>query len=171
MKIHLLCHLLVVALISPLLGAEGLKLGLVVPKEPIVLSEAAMKQAEAAGLNAKQGIELKYRITNTSDSAITIQHGADNTPNILQVAGPGAVNLRYRGMMTMEFRMGRPITIEAGESEEFTISELKYGKRNMDRWLITKAGDYEITLIYVASIGGEKVELKAPTKKLTVKSQ
>ena len=187
--------------ISLPVSAEALKVELSAPKEPVVISLEQLKELAAAGdaaeayeaemserkldreslirlqkmamvgQRAKQGIELKYRIINTSDEAITFEHGGDSTSVLLEVTGPGSVNLPYKGVMTMDFRLGRSITVESGKSKEFAITELKYGKRDMSRWLITKAGDYEVVLTYAANIGGERVELKSSAAKFAVKTQ
>lgn len=182
----------------PLMGAEGLKLELIAPKETVVLSKAQLAELASVGgaaealeearaekkpdleslrrlegivmgaLRTQQGIDLSYRITNPTDAAIALEHGGDATTNALEIKGDGAVDLPYRGMMTMEFRMGKPITIDPGASKEFTIKELKYGMRDMSRWLITKPGDYEITLIHRTNSGGKKVELTSDPLKLSV---
>ncbi len=201
MKPTFLFNALMISLALPLVAAEGLKVEVIAPEDPVVIDvEALQKVAKAAealkayeeerleskpdresmkrlgemakGANdATQGIDLKYRITNTSDEAVTLQHGGDNTMVQLQISGPGAVDLPYKGMMTMEFRMGQPIEIGAGQSKDFVIRELKYGKRDMSRWLITEAGDYEVVVTCVTNVGGKRVELKSPAAKFIVKSK
>lgn len=201
MKHSHFAYWILIASSLPAIAAGELKLELVAPKDPVVVSAEALeevtKAAEASlayqeemqspkpdretmmrlqklaagAQKAEQGIELKYRITNTGDEAVTLQHGGDATSVLLEITGPGAVDLPYKGMMTMEFRMGRPISIESGKSEEFSIKELKYGKRDMSRWLITKAGDYEVIATYITTANGQRLELKSPAVKFTVKSE
>jgi hypothetical protein len=50
--------------------------------------------------------------------------------------------------MTLELRVGPPVTLAPGGSEDFVISELKYGTRNLDRWLITRPGDFQISATF-----------------------
>ena len=119
--------------------------------------------------NAEQGIVLTYRIKNTSEQAITLDHGGDGTTNYLKLEGPGAKNLPFVGKMTMQFLMGKPLTIEAGGSKEFTIKELAYGKRNLSRWVITKPGEYEVTLTQKTKSANQQVELVSNPATFTVK--
>lgn len=181
-------------------GAEGLKLELIPPRQPVVLSKTQIAEIENVSrakeslqavqqgekpdletlrrwenivmdaLRAEQGIELSYRITNHTDTPITLEHGGDATTNTFKTTGPGAIDLPYRGMMTLEFRMGKPLTIEAGASKEFTIKELKYGMRDMSRWLISKGGDYQIMLTQRTKADGKLVELISNTIKLKVEA-
>ena len=60
-------------------------------------------------------------------------------------------------------------TIGAGKSKEFAIDELRYGARDMSRWIIGKPGEYTVQLRFVTRVGNEKVELT--TNKVTVTVQ
>lgn len=132
-----------------------------------VRREAAAVEAQLMkGLELKQGLSLKLRFTNTSDQDFTFHYGPDMSTNHLTVTGPVAINLPYTGGMTGEHRMPDPTTIKAGATKDFVIEELRYGARNMNRWLIGKPGKYSISLRFVALIDDEKVDLKA--EKVTV---
>ncbi|MDX1680984.1 MAG: hypothetical protein R3242_09670 [Akkermansiaceae bacterium] len=201
MKSPCILSLVSILLSLPLMALEGLKLELMAPDEPVVIEESkleAIAMADAAdealqkdmvdkkldpadrarllemsraAQKAELGIELTYRITNTSEEAITIIHGGDATINELELEGPGAHKLPFTGMMTMEFRMGKPLTIEPGASKEFTIEELRYGKRELSRWVVTKPGEYEVQLTHKTKAGGKQVELVSKVAKFTVKAK
>ncbi len=138
------------------------------------LDKASLKSLRAIAMKGnqyEQGIQLKFRLTNISDAAVTLNYGGDATTNQLLVTGPGAVNYPFNGPMTREYRMGKSMTIEPGKSKEFTIQELKYGMRNASRWLISKAGDYQVTLSFGARIGKSRVELKSKPVALKIVSK
>lgn len=168
MKNSLLTSLAALLISGPMLADVPLKLELVGPEEAVSVDKGVLKKVALGGQGAEQSIELKYRITNTGESAITLEHGGDATTNELELEGPGALNKPFNGIMTMEFRMGKPITIGAGKSKEFTITGLKYGKRDFSHWVITKPGDYEVTLTHKTRSGGKAVELKSNTVKFSV---
>ena len=111
------------------------------------------------GRKAKQGIELKLRLTNTGKKPLSILYGPDTSKNILKLEGPGALNLPFTGMMTMDFRQPKPLTIEAGAARDFPIKELRYGSRDMSRWLITAPGRYTVTVRFATRIDGQKIDL------------
>lgn len=66
----------------------------------------------AKGSQLEQGITLTLRLTNTSEEAITINYGEDTSTNTLTIDGPGALNLKFNGMMTADYRMGAPTKID-----------------------------------------------------------
>jgi hypothetical protein len=96
----------------------------------------------------KQGVRLKMRFTNTGNRPLSFFYGPDTSCILLTVRGRGALNLPYCGGMTLELRIGQPVTLAPGKSREFVISELKCGNRDLDRWLVTRPGDYQISAIF-----------------------
>lgn len=161
-----LCLIPILSLCSTmLLPADApLTLELIVPQKPVVL-------AKEQALVAAPDIELSYRITNNGKQPVSFDHGGDSSTHELRLQGPGALDRPYQGMMTMEFRMGSPITIEPGKSKEVAIKQLSYGTRNLSRWLITKAGEYEASLLLRIRIGDEAVELKSAAARFQVEIQ
>lgn len=121
----------------------------------------------AKGTQLKQGITLTLRLTNTSEEAITINYGEDTSTNTLIIDGPGALNLKFNGMMTADYRMGAPTKIAPGKSMEFSVTELRYDKRDFSRWLLTKAGEYAIQLKFITHVDRKKLEVT--TNKITLK--
>ena len=167
MKTLLLSSLIALLASLAAMAELPLKLELMAPKEPVTLKKVDLEKPGVGAAAPKVDITLTYRITNTGKEKITLEHGGDATTNTLSITGPGAVDSPYKGMMTMEFRMGKPITLAAGESKEFEIKGLKYGKRDMSYWSITKSGDYEVTMTYNTRSGREKVVLKSNTAKFS----
>lgn len=161
-----LCLIPVLGLCSTMMLSADvpLALELIVPRKPVVLTK---EQA----LVAAPDIELSYRITNSGRQPVTFEHGGDSSTHELRLKGPGALDRPFQGMMTMEFRMGTPITIEPGKSREVAIKQLSYGTRNLSHWLITKAGEYEASLVLRIRIGDEAVELKSAAARFQVEMQ
>lgn len=96
----------------------------------------------------KQGVRLRMRLTNTGNHPLSFFYGPDTGCVLLTVRGSGALHLPYCGDVTLELRIGQPVTLAPGKSREFVISELKCGSRDLDRWLITRPGDYQISAIF-----------------------
>ena len=121
------------------------------------------------GRKTIQGIALKLHLTNTGRKPLTIPYGPDTSSNLLQVKGPKAINLVFEGAMTMEFRQPKPTILAPGASKEFPIPELRYGTRDMSRWLIAAPGTYTVTLQLATRLQGRKVELTSNDLTLKVK--
>ena len=68
--------------------------------------------------------DLIFRITNTTNAAVTISVGGDDSQMNLDHAGPGAITADNLVAMTMEFRIGNPTTIPAGKTADIKISSL-----------------------------------------------
>ena len=134
--------------------------------EKMAKTEALLNE----GRKLEQGIELKLRFTNPTDKPITFHYGPDTSTIFITVDGPGAVDLPYSGMMTLEFRQPEPTTIAPGKSKEFTITEMAYGQRDMSRWLISEPGLYGVRALFTAVAEDGKVELKSNEITLEVKA-
>jgi surface-anchored protein len=117
------------------------------------------------GRTAKQGVNLTLKLTNTSDKVITFNYGADTSTNSIALSGPGAVNLAFNGPMTLDYRQGKKTTLAPGESAGFVISELRYGKRDSSRWLITEPGTYTVNVTFTTHVKRKKIA--ASTGKVT----
>ncbi len=174
MKTHLLASVLALLASFPALAELPLKIELLAPKEPVTLNKAAEAKPQP-GRGGRGGaditlpdITLRYRITNTGKEAIVLEHGGDATTNLLVVKGPGAVDVPYLGFHLAVWLSGKPITIGGGETKEFEIKGLKYGKRDMSYWNITKSGDYEVSLTHNTRAGQAKVSLTSEPVKFSV---
>jgi hypothetical protein len=107
----------------------------------------------------KQGVKLRMRLTNTGKEPVTFQYGPDLGRNTLKVKGRGALEVTSSGPMSADLRFGQPVSIAPGGSTEFVIAELRHGSRDLDRWLITQPGEYEIRVIFSTVL---KVDTGAP---------
>lgn len=116
-----------------------------------------------------QGISLTLRLTNTSQKAVTVTYGGDASHHTLAITGPGALDLKFEGAMTREFRSGKPYRIRAGESVDLEIPELRYSPRDLSRWLLGKPGEYKISLQLRVPVDGQQVELETGEATLVLK--
>jgi hypothetical protein len=96
----------------------------------------------------EQGVKLRMRITNTGKDPVTLRYGPDLARNTLKIRGRGALEVTYSGPVSADFRFGQPVSIAPGGSTEFVVAELRHGSRDLDRWLITRPGEYEIRVIF-----------------------
>jgi len=161
-------------------GKGPLKAEIIVGKDTYELDPAAAGKDFAEKLRAaeKQGpvparppkVNLSLRLSNLDTQPVTINVGADSSKLELDLQGPGAVNLQPRVMMTREFRMGRPVTIEPGKSYDLPIESLSSGMRGITKlsyW--TETGEYTLTASYTSGgRGAGAVTAKADPVKLKV---
>jgi hypothetical protein len=140
---------------------QGLTAGVVINKVSYVLNPAQSgagfrKQLEEmkAGRSRSRlpqppAVDLTFRITNTTDKPVTIEMGGDNSQMILKLEGPGAVTMDNNVAMTMEFRMGSPVTIAPGKTYDLNIASLAFGVRGISKYAYwTEPGDYHLTASY-----------------------
>ncbi len=115
-------------------------------------------------------VDLTLRLTNTGNKDLTIPIGGDATQIDLKLAGPGAVTVHNNVMMSMIFRMGKPVTIAPGKDYELKISSLSFGKRNMSEaayW--TEPGDYTLTATFTCRLeDGTLIEAQSTPAKVKV---
>ena len=98
---------------------------------------------------------MTFELTNTGKKAVTIPQGSDASSLNLKLEGPGAVTVSYVQMRTMEYRIGKPVTIEPGKSITIPIAKLLHGMRgdsSASYW--TAAGEYTLTASYVTPVEG-----------------
>jgi hypothetical protein len=115
---------------------------------------------------------LDLEIKNASKNARTFYFGNDSSQVMLDLAGPGAETLSPMIMMSMEFRMGKPVTLQPGQTHRIPIRSLSFGQRGVSKrayW--TQAGTYELTASYCMVTergGGGRVVITAAPVKLEV---
>ncbi len=159
---------------APVAGPKnelGLTAAIVVNKDSYVLNAAqsgkafqdqvnATKNARGMGggrLPQPPAVDLIFRITNTTNAAVTISVGGDDSQMNLDLAGPGAITADNLVAMTMEFRIGNPTTIPAGKTADIKISSLAFGMRGISKFAYwTEPGDYTITATLTYGTSGEK---------------
>lgn len=146
-------------------NAQGLTAALIVNKNSYVLNAAQSgkdfhdmiaglqkaNSGEGGGLRARAlpkppAVDLTFRITNTTDAPVTISVGGDDSQMNLVLEGPGAITADNMVAMTMEFRIGTPVTIAPGQTKDVPISSLSFGMRGISKCAFwTEVGDYTIT--------------------------
>ncbi len=137
---------------------------LIARQQTYLLSEAlaAEKVAETLADQARRGepqikppaVDLVLRIRNTGGEKRTINLGGDASQLDLRLLGPGTVNLDFAVMMTMEFRMGKNVTIRPGEYLDIPVQDLRHGKRGIGAgsyW--TQPGTVFLQASYVTPVG------------------
>jgi hypothetical protein len=123
-------------------------------------------------LPAAPEVDMALELKNTSNIPVTIVVDADSTSLNLSLEGPGAISADFRGPMTMEFRGGRQVTIEAGKSTAIPIKALKHGMRNNNAVYWTEPGEYTLKASYTTHRPGQdagRATITAPAVKVTVK--
>jgi hypothetical protein len=144
---------------------QGLTATLVVNQASYVLNPAhsgaafrsqmdELKAGRGRGpLPAPPAVDLTFRIANTTEKPVSIEVGGDNSQMILKLEGPGAVTMDNNVAMTMEFRMGAPVTIAAGKTHDLKIASLAFGVRGISKYAYwTEPGDYTLTASYTYGI-------------------
>jgi len=117
---------------------------------------------------AAPAVDLTLRLTNTSDKDVQIAVGGDATQIELRLDGPGAVTVPNNVMMTMEFRIGRPVTIAPGKSYDVKITSLGFGMRGISQaayW--TEPGDYSLSATFLCTKDdGTQIKVSSDAAKL-----
>jgi hypothetical protein len=122
-----------------------------------------------ARLPQPPAIDLSFRITNTTNAAVTITYGGDESQMNLNLQGPGAVTVDNNVAMTMEFRMGKPVTLAAGKSYDIKISSLAFGTRGISKYAyFTEPGEYTVTATLTYGNGEKQGTLASGPAKFKV---
>jgi hypothetical protein len=116
-------------------------------------------------------VDFTLRITNHSGSAQTFPIGGDESQLDLKLEGTGAVTIDNLVAMTMEFRMGNPITLEPGKTYDIPVTRLAFGSRGIARMAyFTEAGDYTLAVTLVTIQNEKPVRLTSDTVAFTVQA-
>jgi hypothetical protein len=172
---------------APVAGPKnelGLTAAIVVNKESYVLninqSGKAFRDQIDAVKNARGGlgigrlpqppaVDLTFRITNTTAKDVTITAGGDDSQMDLKLEGPGAVTADNNVPMTMEFRIGNPVTIAAGKTADVKITSLAFGMRGISKYAYwTEPGNYTITATLIYSTGEKQGSVTSGPAKVKV---
>jgi hypothetical protein len=127
----------------------------------------------AGGLPKPPAVDLTMRITNNSDKDVTIMVGGDDSQMQLKLAGPGAVTVENMVAMTMEFRIGKPVTIAPGKTYDTKITSLAFGMRGISQYAYwTEPGEYTLTatLVYGQGDGKPQGKVESGAAKLKVEA-
>ena len=112
----------------------------------------AMKKLKAKkmlNLPRPKEIHAELILTNNSNKNIDINIGGDNSYLIIKLEGDGAITTNSGMMMTMDFRMGKNLTIKPGAKHVIPVPSLAHGKRGFTTYSYwTKPGVYELAVSY-----------------------
>jgi hypothetical protein len=117
-------------------------------------------------------VDLVLQLENTSKEAVTVHLGGD--PNVYTfelTGGAGVVTMPNPVPMTLEFRLPKAVTIEAGKTHEIPVKAFADGGRGISRLVFwTGPGDYSLTAKYKLTDkdGGNPKELKSEPIKIVV---
>ena len=158
-----------------------LELIVIAPKEPVELDTSAAKKAVEESKKLKEkaigrpvapaaAVPITLRVHNTTEEAVTFNFGADASSYTLTVKGPGVEVVKYPVIMTREFRIGKPVTLEPGKTFDIPLKELEDGMRGKGRLtIITEPGEYTISATYqMATDKGKGPLLTSEPAKFTV---
>jgi hypothetical protein len=98
-------------------------------------------------------VELVLELRNTSAKDVQIWVSGDPTQVLLDLKGPGAVNVAAKMAFTLEFRVPKAMTLAPGKSHTIAIPKLQYGFRglaNLSYW--TAPGEYTLTASFQTAI-------------------
>lgn len=112
-----------------------------------------IQQGIKAGKNvdAPDSIEVDFvlQFTNTGKETVDIFVQGDSNLMTLEVTGPGVIAISPPRPMTLEFRLPKQVTIEAGKTFEIPVKQLSDGMRGISRSIyFTTPGDFEIKASY-----------------------
>jgi hypothetical protein len=120
----------------------------------------------AAQLPKPPAVDLVLEIRNSGKKPIAFNVGGDSERVMLQLEGPGAVSGNRGMMMTMEYRIGKPMTLKPGQVYSRPIKDLSFGTRGISEgaWW-TKPGQYTLKATYHNQAGAP---MERDTKRFSV---
>jgi hypothetical protein len=114
-------------------------------------------------------VNLTLRLTNTGQSDCSLRIGGDESNLDLELKGPGALSIAPRMMMTMEFRMGKAVTLKPGEHQDIPIKSLASGQRELGKFSYwTEPGEYTLAATFNGRSAGNQIKVRAEPVKLKV---
>jgi hypothetical protein len=123
---------------------------------------------------APPDVDMTLELKNAGTAPVTFAVDSDASYVTLALEGPGAVTADSNIAMTMEFRLGRPVTLGPGQTHTIPIKSLRFGVRGISKqayW--TEPGEYTLTASYTThppEQGDQPTTIKAPAVKLQVKA-
>lgn len=97
-------------------------------------------------------VDLVLVLRNTGKDEIKIQMGGTNNIITLDLRGPGAVKIPWRGITNKLIILPRPVTLAPGKSVEVPIKSLSFGRKGAFRAYWTKPGKYTLTARYKTAV-------------------
>ncbi len=131
-------------------GAYALDLG---GKSAEDFRKAVEEGAKAGKVPAPVAVDLVLELKNTSDKDVQVWISGDPTLLNLELKGQGAVSVTVRRAFTREFRLPKPVKIEAGKTFEMPIKQLSFGMRNMEKQAFwTEAGEHTLAATFRTAV-------------------
>src|SRR5262249_1804212 len=78
------------------------------------------------GMPPTPAVDLTLQLKNNSDKDLKILVGGDSSIIELKLEGPGAVMVQNTVMMTMDYKIGTPVTIGPGKTYDIKIGSLSF---------------------------------------------
>jgi hypothetical protein len=130
--------------------------------------------ARGGTMPAPPEVDMTLELRNTGTAPTTFAVDSDASYVTLVLAGPGAVTADSNMAMTMEFRMGRPLTLAPGQTHTIPIKSLRFGVRGISKqayW--TEPGEYTLTASYTThppNQNDQQTTIAAPAVKVQVRA-
>ncbi|HEX4998214.1 MAG TPA: hypothetical protein VFY29_08315 [Terriglobia bacterium] len=122
---------------------------------------------------APPDVDMTLELKNNGNMPVTFAIDSDASSVNLALEGPGAVTADSNMAMTMEFRLGRPLTVAPGETYSIPIKSLRFGIRNIGKMAYwTEPGEYTLTASYIThppNQSDQQTTITAPPVQIQVK--
>ena len=113
-------------------------------------------------------IDAVLEIRNTGKTEWVVLVGGDANVMMLNLKGPGVIDLTPQLAFTADFRLPKEVRIEAGKAYEIPLKQLSDGFRGASHYLYwTQPGEYTLSATYqLANPDGAKGQVltSAPVK-------
>jgi hypothetical protein len=130
--------------------------------------------ARGGQMPAPPDVDMTLELKNSGATPVSFAVDSDASYVTLALEGPGAVTADSNLAMTMEFRLGRGVTLAPGQTHTIPIKSLRFGVRGISKqayW--TEPGEYTLTASYTThppEQNDQQTTIKAPAVKIQVKA-
>jgi hypothetical protein len=128
--------------------------------------------ARGGTMPAPPDVDMTLELKNTGTAPVVFAIDSDASSVGLALAGPGAVTADSNLAMTMEFRLGRPMSVAPGQTYTIPIKSLRFGVRGISKMAYwTEPGEYTLTASFTTHPPNQSdrpVTITAPAVKIQV---
>jgi hypothetical protein len=111
------------------------------------------KQIEAGDYPAPAAVDLKLELRNTGDRDLLIRMGGTTTILNLELKGPSAVTVAFKGRRTDHLVVApKTITLAPGKSQSVPINSLSFGFKDSHAAYWLAPGKYTLTASYTTTV-------------------